>query len=119
MADKKSKKPEDDQLDPDARFLLANERTLLAWVRTALAVLAGGFALIQLADNSKTQTVVGISVIVLGATMTIVGYTRFKTADKAIRRGELPPSGVEPLVQTGGILVIAIALVSTHLLGIW
>ncbi len=115
----KIKNKENDRLDPDARFLLANERTLLAWVRTALAVLAGGFALIQLADDSKTQSVIGVAVVLMGAVMTIVGYLRFKTADKAIRRGDLPPSGVEPLVQTGGIVVIAAALVTTHLLGIW
>lgn len=119
MTQKRSKKPVDERLDPDARFLLANERTLLAWVRTALAVLAGGFALIQLANDSKTQSIIGIAVVVMGTLMSVVGYIRFKVADKAIRQGELPPSGVEPLVQTGGIVVIAAALVTTHLLGIW
>lgn len=106
-------------MEPDARFLLANERTLLAWVRTALAVLAGGFALIQLADDSTTQSIIGTAVVILGAFMTIVGYIRFRVADNAIRHGVLPPSGVEPFIQTGGIVVIAGALVTTHLLGIW
>ena len=31
--------------EPDARFSLANERTFLAWIRTSLALLAGGVAL--------------------------------------------------------------------------
>lgn len=31
--------------DPDPRFTLANERTFLAWVRTSLALLAGGIGL--------------------------------------------------------------------------
>ena len=31
--------------EPDARFTFANERTFLAWIRTALALLAGGVAL--------------------------------------------------------------------------
>jgi uncharacterized membrane protein YidH (DUF202 family) len=31
--------------EPDPRFTLANERTLLAWIRTALALIAGGVAL--------------------------------------------------------------------------
>ncbi|MBU1607433.1 MAG: DUF202 domain-containing protein, partial [Alphaproteobacteria bacterium] len=30
--------------EPDPRFTLANERTFLAWIRTSLAVLAGGVA---------------------------------------------------------------------------
>ena len=31
--------------EPDARFSLANERTFLAWIRTALALIAAGVAL--------------------------------------------------------------------------
>jgi uncharacterized membrane protein YidH (DUF202 family) len=31
--------------EPDPRFTLANERTFLAWIRTALALTAGGVAL--------------------------------------------------------------------------
>lgn len=114
---KKSRKATD--VDPDVRFLLANERTLLAWVRTSLAVLAGGVALTQLGDNSTSRTVIGISAILLGGFMASVGYIRFKAADKAIRRGELPPTGTEPFIQVGGIVVIAGGLVLTHLIGIW
>ncbi|TQO19384.1 uncharacterized protein DUF202 [Rhodoglobus vestalii] len=31
--------------EPDARFSLANERTFLAWIRTALALISAGVAL--------------------------------------------------------------------------
>lgn len=115
---KHNKSPNDD-LDPDVRFLLANERTLLAWIRTSLAVLAGGVALTQLGSNSTTKTVIGIMAILLGAFMASVGYLRFKVADRAIRVGELPPTGFDPIVQVGGIVVIAAGLVITHLFGIW
>lgn len=119
MADKKTEKTTNDLLDPDVRFLLANERTLLAWIRTALAVLAGGFALVQLSDDSEAQRTIGTAALFLGTFMTVIGYTRFKASDKAIRQGKLPPSGIEPFVQTGGIVVIALALLVTHLLGVW
>ncbi|MGB0973230.1 MAG: YidH family protein, partial [Mycobacterium sp.] len=33
-----------DQQEPDYRFTLANERTFLAWIRTSLALIAGGIA---------------------------------------------------------------------------
>ena len=36
--------------DPDPRFTLANERTFLAWNRTALALIGGGLAAGQLLD---------------------------------------------------------------------
>lgn len=120
MVKTKKKIPSHEKLDVDTRFLLANERTLLAWIRTALAVLAGGIALIQLAGDDKTmQNVLGVAVVLLGAFMASVGYLRFQAADKAIRRGKLPTMGHEPFIQTGGIIIVALALVATHLAGIW
>jgi putative membrane protein len=110
---------EKEMLDPDARFLLANERTFLAWVRTALAVLIGGIALTQLGHDSETQGVVGMTVIFLGGSMMLVGYLRFHAADRAIRLGELPKVGREPLIQTVVIISVALILIVTHLIGIW
>jgi putative membrane protein len=115
--DKKQPKPK--RLSPDVRFLLANERTLLAWIRTSLAVIAGGVALTQLGNNSRAHSVIGVTAIVLGGFMATVGYIRFKGADRAIRAGKLPPTGSEPFIQVGGITVIALALVITRFLGIW
>jgi putative membrane protein len=115
--DKKQPKPK--RHEPDARFLLANERTLLAWIRTSLAVMAGGVALTQLGNNSKAHSVIGVTAILLGGFMATVGYIRFKAADKAIRLGKLPPTGSEPFIQVGGIAIIALALVVTRILGIW
>ena len=40
--------------EPDPRFTLANERTFLAWVRTSLAMLAGGVALHALSVPGTT-----------------------------------------------------------------
>lgn len=109
----------DDMLDPDVRFLLANERTLLAWIRTALAVVAGGVALTQIGNSSNTQDVIGLAAIILGGFMATVGYIRFQAADKAIRRGELPTLGHEPVIQAASVAVIAFALVLTHIIGVW
>ncbi len=120
MSAKQLKTPiEDEMLDPDVRFLLANERTLLAWIRTGLAVVAGGVALTQIGHDSKAQGVIGVSAIVLGGFMAVLGYIRFQAADKAIRRGELPTLGHEPVLQAAGVAFIALALVITHTLNIW
>ncbi|HEX5797601.1 MAG TPA: DUF202 domain-containing protein [Candidatus Saccharimonadales bacterium] len=114
------KSNKDKNLGPDIQFLLANERTLLAWIRTALAVLAGGIVLIQFAaEDSNAQDLVGTAVVILGAFMATVGYIRFKAADKAIRRGELPIIGNEPLIQTGAVILVALVLATTHIINLW
>jgi putative membrane protein len=50
--------------EPDPRFTLANERTFLAWVRTALAMFAGGVALHALAVP-KDGVLRGLLVVLL------------------------------------------------------
>ncbi|MCI4177768.1 DUF202 domain-containing protein, partial [Dickeya dianthicola] len=44
---------------PDYRFSLANERTFLAWIRTALAFLAGAVAIDQFAPTLAPPAVRG------------------------------------------------------------
>jgi putative membrane protein len=104
-----------DNLDPDVRFLLANERTLLAWVRTALALIAGGLALTQFGGESPTRIVFGAGAILFGATMAALGYTRFKSADRAIRTGQLPDVGHGPMLQVVGVVLIALFVAGVEL----
>jgi putative membrane protein len=105
----------DDTLDPDVRFLLANERTLLAWVRTALALIAGGIALTQLGGNSRSSIAYGVAAILLGSAMAVVGYRRFQVADYYIRRGKLPRTGRGPAMQVAGVVVFALAVAAIEL----
>lgn len=42
--------------EPDYRFSLANERTFLAWIRTALGLLAGGLLLEQTSTQLGPRT---------------------------------------------------------------
>lgn len=96
-------------IDPDVRFLLANERTLLAWIRTGLALQAGGFALAHFASGNESGRIAGILAILFGGLMAIIGYSRFRAADRAIRRGELPKQGRGPTIEV--IVVVFTALV--------
>jgi putative membrane protein len=97
-------------LDPDVRFLLANERTLLAWIRTGLALQAGGFALAHFSDGDSKASTFGILAILFGGAMAIIGYSRFRAADRAIRLGELPKQGKGPTIEVGIVVLIAIVL---------
>ena len=65
----KWKKPKHD-LDIDIRFLLANERTLLAWIRTALTLIAGGVAVAFISTDSKYGTIAGMGAVAFGGLLT-------------------------------------------------
>lgn len=117
MATNKSKSTA--QLDVDIRFLLANERTLLAWIRTSLALFVGGLAIVQLADNSQLQELTGLLVIAIGSIMTGIGYIRFQAADTAIRGGYLPAPGYGPILQTVFVILFGIGIIASKLLGLW
>jgi putative membrane protein len=97
---------------PDTRFTQANERTFLAWNRTALAFIAGGLAVEQFVEGSRAaRLVVAIPLILLGGFVGVAGYARWKEAEQAIRRGEeLPPSRVPRLLALAFVLLTVGAL---------
>ncbi len=101
-------------LDPDIRFLLANERTLLAWVRTSIALEAGGIALTQL-HHTSGHNVFGILIVLFGAAVALTGYRRFLVADSSIRAHRLPPRGRGPALQVIGVVAVAVVLAVAQL----
>lgn len=105
-------------LDPDIRFLLANERTLLAWVRTGLTLQAGGFALTHFSDGSLSATAAGITAIISGGILAGIGYSRFKIADKAIRNHKLPPTGKGPALEVITVIIIAVLLAAIQIISL-
>lgn len=74
----------------DYRFILANERTFLAWLRTGLALVAGGVALDQfVAVSSGSEFVrwLSIATIGLGAVIGVVGIVRWRQVDDVMHQG--------------------------------
>ena len=98
--------------EPDYRFSLANERTLLAWLRTALALLAAGVALdqIDLAGDDRLQQVVAVLLVVLGAVCAAASWWRWARAERAIRRREPLPSSSLGLVLALGTVAIGVVV---------
>ncbi len=97
-------------VDIDIRFLLANERTLLAWIRTGLTLIAAGVAVAFISTDSKYGTLAGMGAVCFGGIMSFIGYVRYKAADAAIRAGKLPATGVSALFVVIGVIVFAVAL---------
>lgn len=104
--------------DPDYRFTLANERTFLAWIRTALALLAGGVLLHQFATELDPRIVVTVLSTALGlfaAVLSLLAYTRWRANEVAIRHGRpLPYSWVLPLLAV--VCLVASAVLTVLLL---
>jgi putative membrane protein len=99
--------------EPDYRFSLANERTLLAWVRTALALDAAGLGIIRFAPPlgfAGAREAVGLVLIVLGVVTAWTGYRRWTGVNKAIRTGAPLPGSQVPVVLTGTLALLSLVL---------
>jgi putative membrane protein len=98
--------------EPDYRFSLANERTFLAWIRTALSLLAGGVLLEQFATRLEPRLVVVGLAIGLAALSTVlcgVAYFRWKANEIAMRHDRpLPRAFAIPLLALAAAIVSAI-----------
>lgn len=100
--------------DPDYRFSFANERTLLAWLRTALALLAAGVAIdaFDLSLPHMAQTGVASLLLLLGMSAAAAAWVRWARAERAIRLGEpLPASWLSVIVSLGVALTATVLLV--------
>jgi len=104
--------------DPDPRFTLANERTFLAWIRTSLALLAGGIAVEAFTEELFDETarkILGTSLLVLGGILAGSAAARWLRVEAAMRQKRTLPLPIWiPLIA----LVCATAAV-TVLVAIW
>ena len=104
---------------PDPRMSLANERTFLAWLRTALAMIAGGVSLDAFLDVTipdGVRVTLSVLLLVLGAALAIGSFQRWFAAERALRRGdELPVTALAPVVSVG-LAIVAVVLVVVVLL---
>ncbi len=98
--------------NPDYRFSLANERTFLAWVRTALAMMAAGVAVIRFIPGlAVIRHALGFLLIGLGGLLAAVSYHQWQRNELAMRMGQqLPRSFIPRLVAFSLVLAAAVAL---------
>jgi putative membrane protein len=98
--------------EPDARFTFANERTFLAWSRTALALVVAGLAIVQLLPPFPGvpfgRHLLGLPLIALGGLLSVTAYTEWVRNQHALRRGEPMPRSVLPWILSATVTLIAI-----------
>jgi len=99
--------------DPDVRFSLANERTFLAWTRTALALIAGGVALHLLGTDLQPGLRLAASLLLIAAGMVVpvVSWFEWMATERALRQGRpLPHSplgaALALVVTLAGVIVL-------------
>jgi len=104
---------------PDYRFSLANERTFLAWLRTALALIGGGFAVDQFLPDLRWAWRAGLALALLGAGVlcSLRAVNHWMRCERAMRRGEDLPVSRFPALLSIVVAVVALAMVVVVLVG--
>ena len=96
--------------DPDPRFTFANERTFLAWNRTALALIAAGLAAAQFLKFNLhgLRLFIAVPLIVLGAALALASYLHWEDSERAMRLCQPLRYSWMPRLLTGGIAAVAV-----------
>ena len=110
----------EDGTEPDARFTFANERTFLAWNRTALALVVAGLAIAQLLPPFPGvpfgRHLLAVPLICLGAIVSVAGYLEWQRDQRALRLGQPLPPSLLPRILAVSISGIAVAATVVMLL---
>ena len=101
--------------EPDPRFTLANERTFLAWIRTSLAMVAGGIAVEAFTSelfSPEIRKTIAVLLLLLGLVTGGGSFFRWLNVERAMRRqSPLPAPLIAPILAAGGALVAAVLIV--------
>ncbi len=109
----------------DPRLAWASERTLLAWIRTGIGMMAFGFVLARFGLVQRTLGLAGVeadsrlswlaggALVVVGVVVNAAGTFRYVEHQRALRRGEHPvPSLMLPVGVGVGVAAVGLALVA-------
>ncbi|MFU0882026.1 YidH family protein [Kluyvera cryocrescens] len=98
---------------PDYRFTLANERTFLAWIRTALALMAGAVGIEQFSPQlSSAELRTGISTLLLlaASAMGFMAWRRWRQNEYAMRLDSNLPYTRALIILAALMILLAILL---------
>ena len=103
--------------EPDYRYTLANERTFLAYMRTALTCYAGGLSAVQFLEGRSWLTQgIGIVLVLAGIGCTAGAWRRWQQNLVAMRSGAPLPASRLPLLLTTTIGLVGLGALLFSLL---
>jgi len=98
--------------EPDPRYTFANERTFLAWSRTALALVVAGLGVVQLLPPFPGvpwgRHVLGVPLIVFGAVVAVTAYLEWVRNQRAMRLRRPLPQSVMPKLLAAVVAAMAV-----------
>lgn len=105
---------------PDYRFSLANERTFLAWIRTSLALVAGGIAVDQFLTglSSGVRTTIAVALLLGGGLCAVRAVHHWARCERAMRRGEDLPTSRFPALLAVGTALASLLVATAVVLGL-
>lgn len=98
--------------EPDPRFSLANERTFLAWVRTALALVAAAAAVdaLPLPLPEAVQNLLAAFLGLAGLVTSAAAWRGWARTERAMREGSPLPGNPAMVVVLVTVAVAAVVL---------
>ncbi|WP_084128280.1 YidH family protein [Demequina sp. NBRC 110055] len=98
--------------EPDARFSMANERTFLAWIRTAMAFIAGAVALEALAAplDPTLRFIASLILVATGIVLIAEAWWGWMRTERALRQNAPMPAPLSALPAAVGLLAVAIVV---------
>jgi putative membrane protein len=108
-----------DEGGPDYQLSLSAERTYLAYIRTSLALLAGGVAAVGVlpdAGQLRLRRAIGVVLVLGGLYLAVAARGRWRALDDAMtQRLPLPASMTSQLVSgamvSAGVLALVLVIV--------
>lgn len=101
--------------EPDPRFTLANERTFLSWIRTALALVAGGVAVEALTQHifePQIRTLLAVVLLILGTLLAAGAFVRWLRLERSLRhKRPIPLPLIAPMLGLGAALIPVVLIV--------
>lgn len=94
----------------EVREHLANERTLLAWVRTGVSLISFGLVIERLGaevESTGFSGTFGIALAVLGCLALVMGTVQFLRSRRGIRTGNFVSAAAAYMVVVAGSLALA------------